>query len=105
MGRPKYRWWSFALNMVKAYPALCTMKKPSCDDLRERDAVQAAINATMQMDQGEQRIELIRSVYWGKRKQNIDDVYAQLDIDPTVADRWHGDFIRQVGKHWGFDIT
>lgn len=104
MSKPKFRWWGYALKMVKDYPMLCATEDPSHDELRERGAVQAAIDTTLQMEQGKQRVELIRSVYWGKRKQTIEDVSAQLNIEPTVADRWHSAFIRQVGRCWGFDV-
>lgn len=89
--------------MVKDFPVLNAKRNLSIDDQRERDAVQAATTATMQQDQGQLRLTLIRSVYWGKQKRNIEDVAIQLSIEKQVAERWHSDFIRQVGECWGFD--
>ena len=103
MSKPRFRWWQYAIKMVRDFPALDTAGQLSADDQRDRNAVAGAIEATMQQPQGEQWIAIIQGVYWGKQSQTIEEVAMQLSISDMTADRWHGDFIREVGKCWGFD--
>lgn len=105
MSNSRFRWWQYAVKMARDFPTLNAAHNLSKDDRRERDAVAKAIDATKQYPQGEQRLAFIRLFYWDGPKQTVRDAAAQLSIAETVAERWHGDFIREVGKGWGFDIS
>lgn len=105
MSNSRFRWWQYAIKMVRDFPALNAACDLSTNDQRDRDAVAEAIRATMQQPKGEQRLLLIRLSYWDEHKQTVKEAAAQLSITETVAERWHGDFVREVGKCWGFDIT
>lgn len=105
MSTPRYRWWGYARNVVRAYPKLMAAKCLAEDDLRDRDAVTQAINITRQMHKGEDLLALIRGVYWGNAEQRIEDVALRLYISGTTAIRWHGEFVRTVGKCLGFSVA
>ncbi len=102
MSKPRYRWWGYARNVVRAYPKLMAAKCLAEDDLRDREAVAKAIEITMQKRKGKELLALIRGVYWGNAEQRIEDVALHLYISGTTATRWHGEFIRLVGTGLGF---
>lgn len=104
MSKPRYRWWGYARNVVRAYPKLMATKSLTTDDLRDRDAVTMAIDITMRKRKGEELLALIKGVYWGSVEQRIEDVALRLYIADITAKRWHGEFIRTVGKCLGLYV-
>lgn len=98
------RWWTFARAMVRQYPKLCTDPPKSPDDIKDREAVAKAIEMTRQSRNGEDHLALIRAVYWGRKQRRVKEAGIQLYISEATAKRWHGDFIKLVGKCWGFGI-
>ena len=105
VSKPRFRWWSYVIKMVRDFPTLNAADHLSTDDQRDRDAVARAVENTRLQPHGEQRLTLISSVYWGDRKHTVEEVAAQLSITDQMADTWHGDFVREVGRCWGFDIN
>ena len=75
------------------------------DDQKAYDAVTRAIELTMLHETGEERIAMIRYLYWNRwsrGKYKIKDAAIKLHISVPTAKRWHGDFVRMVGKCYGF---
>ena len=68
---------------------------------REMEAVRQAIAETQAMDTGEERLTLIRLVFWD-RTHTLEGAATKLHISYVTARRWHGEFIRLVGKIFGF---
>ena len=138
MSRPRYRWWGFALRMIRDYPGLkakmedlhtqsitanmsgmprgggdgrtvetIALRTLPQDDQKAYDAVTRAIELTMLHETGEERIAMIQYLYWNRRsrgKYKIKDAAIKLHISVPTAKRWHGDFVRMVGKCYGFSI-
>lgn len=75
------------------------------DDQKDYDAVTEAIELIKLRADGEERLALIRYVYWGEREHPIKDAAPQLNISEPTAYRWHTGFVRLVGKCRGFDIV
>ncbi len=114
MSMPRNDWWSNAISMVRNYPS----RKCMCEDLqqsgvagastapemilREYEAVRMAIELTRKIPDGELHIKLIELMYWKSRKQNIRDIVYRLGISEATGKRWHGDFIRMVGRCVGY---
>lgn len=67
---------------------------------REMDAVRKALEQTRQLPHGEDRIKLIRMVFWAKT-HTVWGAAAKLGISERTAMGWHGDFIRLVAKNFG----
>ena len=105
MSKPRYRWWGYARNVVRAYPKLMAAKCLAEDDLSDRDAVTQAINITKQKRKGGDMLGLIKGVYWGRSEQSIEKAASHLYISGTTAIRWHGEFVRTVGKCLGFAVS
>lgn len=68
---------------------------------RELEAVRKAIEETKKLDTGEERLRMIRLVFWGKT-HTLDGVSINLHRCKRTIVQWHGDFIRLVAKEFGF---
>ena len=67
----------------------------------EYDAVRRAIETTAYMETGEQRLELVRLVFWNQTHTVI-GAGMVLGISEATAKRYHGEFIRMVAIYYGF---
>lgn len=74
------------------------------DDQQDYDAVRRAIEITRQLADGDARIALIRYAYWGKKMHKLEDAALQVHVSERTAQRWHADFIRLVGKCYGYKV-
>lgn len=131
MSTPRYDWWPYVKGMTRRYPqlkqqyqdlretrvtarwdAMPTSNKISrpVEDaavrtlprihMKELAAVQAAIRTTLRLPRGEQRIQLIRMIYWD-RSHTLAGAALCLEIAEVTAKRWHGEFLREVGRQFG----
>lgn len=69
---------------------------------QEYDAVSRAIEITLLLPNGKERIELISRMYWQGKKLRIRDVVYYLHVSDKTGERWHTSFIRLVGKCVGY---
>ena len=104
MKKPVYRWWGYVRKIVRAYPDLKERELSFVDDILDRNAVAKAIAITMEQRDGEERMQLIRYVYWNKKQHRVKDAAPRLHISEATAKRWHGTFIREVAKNRGFSM-
>ena len=74
------------------------------DDQKAYDAVSRAVEITDLLPDGVLRLALIRYVYWNKRQHTVKDAALQLYISRRTAERWHAEFVRLVGKCYGFEV-
>lgn len=68
----------------------------------EYDAVTRAIDITTLMPNGENRVSMIRRMYWKGKKLNVTDVIPLIGVSEATGKRWHNDFIRLVGECAGY---
>ena len=105
MSKPRYRWWGYALNVVRAYPKLLAADYLAVDDKKDRDAVEQAIKQTQKGRHGEEILQLIKQVYWDQSARRIEDAARRLYISESTACRWHREFVRAVGRGLGFSVA
>lgn len=74
------------------------------DDQKVFDAVTKAVEITELRPDGKERVELIRLMYWVQRPMTAMSASMLLHIADVTAKRWHGDFVRLVGKCYGYDV-
>ena len=74
------------------------------DDQQVYDAVHRAVEITGLLPDGELKLALIRYVYWNKQQHTVKDAAVQLYISRRTAERWHAEFVRLVGKCYGFEV-
>lgn len=75
---------------------------PDPEDQKAFDAVARAIEETELRADGGDHMDLITMVYWSKRNLRLKDAALKLHISEQTAKAWHGEFVRLVGKHYGF---
>lgn len=80
------------------------LRQLPADDQKVYDAVSRAVEITRLLPDGELKLALIRFVYWGQGQRRVEDVPLVLPISHRTAIRWHGDFVRLVGKCYGFEV-
>ena len=67
---------------------------------REMEAVRKALEHTRQLPHGEDRLKMIRMVFWA-RTHTVCGAALKLGYSERTVLQWHGDFIREVAKHFG----
>lgn len=67
---------------------------------REMEAVRKAIEETRKMDTGEERLRMVRLVFWEKR-YSLEGASQNIGISNITARRWNGTFIKMVAKEFG----
>lgn len=133
MSKPRYRWWTFAKNMVRDFPAvekewkdihaqsitanmsgmprsggagrtveIVALRQLKPEDQKLYDAVTGAKEHTILLPNGTDRMKLIRLMYWSGKIRTVQAVAKQIPVSEVTAKRWHGDFVRMVGVHYGF---
>ena len=93
MSRPRYDWWGYVKGMLRRYQTGAVTE-------RERQAVDKAIQETLSMDCGEERLTLVGLIYW-KRTHTLEGAALQIPVSWRTAAEWHRLFIRAVAKHFG----
>lgn len=99
MSKPKYRWWGYALNVVKDISFLYPGKNLTQGDEIDRAALLRAIDETKQEVNGDSRIALIIQVYGSTKRRTIKEASAIIGIPESTAKIWHGDFVWLVGAY------
>ena len=74
------------------------------DDQKLYEAVSQAIEITSLRPGGGDRLRLIEMMYWSKKNLTAKDAALKLFVSKRTAERWHGDFVRLVGKCYGFEV-
>lgn len=131
MSKPRYKWWGYIKAVIRSYPGLkkeyedlheqsitakisgmpcgggvsrgtedIAVRELSYTKQREYEAVRRAVEATRLMKTGKDRIELVDMVFW-KKSHTLSGAAYKLSISETTAQRYHGEFIRLVARHYG----
>lgn len=101
MSKPRFRWWGYMRQVVRAYPVLCKVKRLSSGDLADREAVAKAIEETAKLRNGQERLGVMESLYWIDEPQKMDVAAARHFVSESTAIKWHGHFIKLVALHRG----
>lgn len=104
MSKPRYRWWGYARNVIRAYPKLRVAESLTADDKKELEAVEQAIELAKKDRNGEQMLDLIRRVYLDRSVRRVEDAARYMYVSERTARQRHGDFVRLVGKCLGFSV-
>ena len=85
--------------MIRNYPTLVDryIQGPA---LREREAVQRAIDQTEQMVDGKERLQVIDLVFF-RQTHTLEGAAVLIPCSERTARRWHTDFIKAVAKEFG----
>ena len=127
MSSPRYDWWPYVKGMIRRYPELCARQEelrrtkmspnltgmpgahgqtsdPVADaalrELPELEAVRQAIEETRTLPNGEERLEMVRLVFW-KKTHTLEGAAMKCHVSYVTARRWHGEFIKDVARAFG----
>ena len=67
---------------------------------RELEAVRQAIEETRTLPNGEERLEMVKLVFW-KKTHTLEGAAMELHWSTRKLVEWHGEFIRCVAKYFG----
>ena len=96
-------WWGYIQAILRKYRSTQREQNLTGIDLRETEAVRAAIAITIEAyADGELRVELIDSMYW-KRTHTMEGAAQKLNVSYRTARRWHVEFIKQVAYEMGLE--
>ena len=67
---------------------------------RELEAVRQAIEETRALPNGEERLEMVKLVFW-KKMHTLDGAAMTCHVSYITARRWHGEFIKSTAQAFG----
>lgn len=76
---------------------------PDEDDQKDFEAVSKAVEITLLKPNGEERLKLIKLVYWSKRKMTLSAAAPHIPVADITAKRWHKGFVYLVGRCRGLE--
>jgi hypothetical protein len=79
---------------------LIAIKRLPTTKLREYAAVYRAIETTERYKDGQDRLKIIRLVFWDKT-HTVDGAGLTVPVSAATAWRWNGEFIRLVASYYG----
>lgn len=101
MSKPRYRWWGYVKSMIRNYPSVQD-KYCQGNTLKERQAVQKAIDETKHMENGRERLQVIELVFF-RQTHTLEGAALMVPCHYKTAQKWHNDFIRLVASKYGLD--
>ena len=99
----RYGWWPYVQSMIRKYPerdkAVENKEELERVPMWEYKAVARAIAVTEAKEDGKERMQLVRLVYWKNRR--IQSAALDSYISYATARRWCNEFIRTVAEQFG----
>lgn len=99
MSKPRYGWWGYVKWMIRQYPAR-EGEYIQGKALDERMAVQRAIDQTMKMDNGQDRLRVVDLVFF-KQTHTLEGAALMVPCSYDTAQKYHAQFIKLVAKNYG----
>ena len=100
MSKQQYPWWGYIKSIIRKYPG--GAGGLSGVALRNHEAVQAAIEATERMVDGQSRLKVIRLLHWSKpRTLTLDGAALDARCGRATASRWQKRFYEEVAINRG----
>ena len=97
MSKPRKRWWGYVRRVLYDYPK---MRPATETEQREKAAVEAALEETEQLPDGETRLRLVGAVFFAQT-HTLQGAAMRGNISYRTARRRQNEFILRVGKHMG----
>lgn len=99
--RTHYPWWGYVKAIVRQYPDRCrSMAWQGTVSQREKEAVAAAVEYTSQMDDGQNRLKLIRLLHWDKT-HTLEGAALDVSVSRRTAAYWQREFFETVARNRG----
>ena len=99
MSNPRYGWWGYVKWIIRQYPARVG-KYIQGKTLEEQVAVQKAIDQTLLLENGKERMQVIELVFF-RQTHTLEGAAQIVPCSDRTARRWHTDFIKLVAREYG----
>lgn len=99
MNKEHYPWWGYIKAIVRAYPDRAASSLSGVAK-REYEAVQAAVEATERIEGGQNRLMVIRLVYWD-RTHTMEGAALMVPCSERTAKYWQRKFFETVARNRG----
>lgn len=97
MGKQHYDWWGYIKSLIRKYPENRS-DELSGVALRNHEAVKKAVDDTMKMDGGANRLKVINMVHW-ERTRTLEGAALAIPCDRATAARWQRRFFEEVARN------
>lgn len=97
MSKKHYKWWGYIKDVVREYPG-SRSDELSGVVLREHEAVKKAVDDTLNMDGGANRLKVISMVHW-ERTRTLEGAALEIPCGPATAARWQRKFFEEVARN------
>lgn len=97
MNKRHYDWWRYVKSLVRKYPE-SRSSELSGVALREHEAVKKAVDDTLKMDGGKDRLKVIGMVHW-ERTRTLDGAALVVPCGRATAARWQREFFENVARN------
>lgn len=94
-----YDWWGYIKSLVRKYPRNRSSELSGVA-LRNHEAVKKAVDATLAMDGGADRLKVINMVHW-ERTRTLDGAALAVPCSRRTAAYWQREFFELVAKNRG----
>lgn len=94
-----YSWWSYIKEIVQKYPERISKQLEGVQEL-ERKAVAESIEWTDHMENGKERMQIIKRVHWD-RTHTIAGAALEIHCSERTASRWQRRFFEDVARNRG----
>lgn len=92
MSKPRFGWWGYVKDMIRRYPTANITQS-------EKAAVDAAIELTKRMQDGQDRIDVIDMVMWS-RTRTLAGAALAIPCGYETAKRYQQQFIKSVAQNF-----
>lgn len=99
MKKQHYKWWGYIKAIIQEYPRSRSSELTGVE-LREHEAVKKAVDETMKMDGGANRLKVISMVHW-ERTRTLEGAALSIPCEKTTAYRWQRKFFEEVARNRG----
>ena len=119
MSKPRYKWWGYIKNIIRAYPGLkkeyeaiheqsvtargtenIAIRELPYTKQREYEAVRRAVEYTKHFRNGKERLEIINLMYW-KNSHTLAGAGLQVGYGYDRARQIHQEFVVAVATYYG----
>lgn len=97
MNKRHYKWWGYIKAVVREYPEYRSSELSGVES-REHEAVKKAVDKTLMMDGGADRLKVISMVHW-ERTRTLEGAALAIPCEKTTAYRWQRKFFEEVARN------
>lgn len=95
-----YSWWPYIREIVREYHDRYEKENLLGVDLRNREAVMDAIDVTLRMAGGQNRMKLIRLLHWD-RTHTLEGAALVIPCSRRTVAYWQREFFETVARNCG----